>query len=89
MSTLVGGIGISLIHLYSIFNLQLVCPFFFNLILKCQTETVNGTSNSKLYLPFFTRAILKEQTFGLCLYVLRLCNVQVFYCIQLVQDLNL
>ena len=43
-----------------------------------------------LFAIFFTRAILKGLSFGLCLYVLHLCNVQhVLYCVQLVRDLNL
>ena len=61
MSTLVGGMGsicclIALVlvflhlYIYNIFNLQLflfsLFYNFFNLILKRQTETVNGTSVS-------------------------------------------
>ena len=77
---------------YSIFNLQLFLSIllnnFFNLVLKHQIETINGTSISYLYLPCFTRAIPKRRTFGLCLCVLSLYNVHVLYCIQLVWDLN-
>ena len=36
-----------------------------------------------LFYVLFTRAILKGLAFGLCLYVLRLCNVHVLYRIQL------
>ena len=68
------------------FNLQLFLSvlfyYFFNLVFKRQTETVNGTSISPFYLPFFTRPVPKGLTFGLCLYVLCLCNVYVLYCIK-------
>ena len=62
-------------HLYSVFNLRLFLSFFYifkNLVLKRQTETVNGTSICTLYLPFFMRVIPKGLTFEVCLYVLRL-----------------
>ena len=89
MSTLIGGmcsicchmaLVLAFMHLYSIFSLQLSLSIlfflFFNLVLKRQTETVNGTSISYLlYLPFFSRAIPKGLTFGLCLYVLRVCKL--------------
>ena len=71
------------------------CPFFFIILLiwygnaRRQTETVNGTSISKLDLPFFTRAIPKGLSFELFVYVIRSCNVHVLYCIHFVGDLNL
>ena len=42
------------------------CLFFYKRVLKRQTETVSGTSITKLYLPLITRAIPKGLTFGLC-----------------------
>ena len=81
--------------LYNIFNLRLVLSilFFynvFNLVLKWQTETVNEWYQPLLTLfgHFFARAIPTGLTFGLCLGVLRSCNVHVLYYIQLVLDLN-
>ena len=65
------------------FVLCILFLIFFILVWTRQIKTVNGTSISKLYLPsfFFTRAIPKGLTFGLCLYVLCLYNVHVLYCI--------
>ena len=71
---------LAFMHLYSIFNWRLVffkctflCVYFFNLVLKRQTETVNTIMVSASRAPnviclsfFFTRAIPKGQTFGLC-----------------------
>ena len=65
---------LAFMHLYSILTFKLFLPILFynfcNQVLKRQTETLNGTSISELYLPLFflfflTRAIPK----GLCLYV--------------------
>ena len=81
------GILLAFMHVYCIFNLLLFLSIlfynFFNLVLKRQTKMVNSTSIFILLtlLPFFTRAIPKGLTFGgICLYVLRLCNVHVLYC---------
>ena len=74
-----------------IFNLQL---FWFILKINkksgIETPDRNGQWYQHLlyYLPFFTRAIPKGLTFGLDLYVLRLCNAHVLYCIQHVRDLT-
>ena len=65
MSNLVGGMCsiichmaliLAFMHLYCIFNLllpMLFKTFVFNLVLKRQSETVNGTSISYIYMPFF------------------------------------
>ena len=63
--TLRGWLGIR--HQVSIYFERWRNCVSFMLVLKRQTETVNGTSISYLYLPFFTRAIPKGLTFGLCL----------------------
>ena len=67
---------LAFMHLYSIFYLQLFLSILFynlsNLVLKHQTETVDGTSISQLCLPFFMRVMPKGLTFGLCLHVLLL-----------------
>ena len=77
----------SLVLLPSPVALSVLLLSFSALALK--TETVNGTCISELYLPYCTRATPKGLTFRLCLYVSRLCNVHVLFCIQLVQDLHL
>ena len=67
---------LAFICIYIVFiNCDCFCPFFYfiifkkNLISKRQTEAVNGSSIFELYLPFFfTRAIPKGLTSGLCLY---------------------
>ena len=82
---------LAFMHLYSILNLRLLLSILFynflNLVLKRQTEIVNGTSISSLYLPFFTKAIPKGLPFGLWVYVLRLCNGHALYCIQFVCEI--
>ena len=52
---------------------------------------VNGTSVSKLYLPFFFRSNIEETNFRIMFVRVTLiteCNVHVLYCIQLVLDLT-
>ena len=76
------------ISLYSILYCDCFCPvfiiFIFYLVLKCQIKIVSGASISYYFAIFFTTAIPKGLTFGLCLYILRLCNVHVLYSVQLV-----
>ena len=51
---------------------------------------VNGDHLLTLFASFifiFTRAIAKGLIFGLCLYVVRSCNVHDLYCIELEENL--
>ena len=87
MSTLVGGIS-----LYAFISYFFVHSFFFSFYSGIETPDRNWQWYQRLltlFAIFLTRAIPKGLTFGLSVYVLRLCNVHVLYCIQRVRDLNL
>ena len=88
--------SLAFMYLYSIFNCNCVCPFLSIFVLSgIETPDRNGQWYQHLitqlfaFVFCFTRAIPKGLTFGLCLYVLRVCNVHVLYSIQLVRDLKL
>ena len=88
-------LALNALILYSNFNLQLFLFILFYSFLNSGIETPDRNGQNwyqhllTLFAFFvFTRAIPKGLAFGLCLYVLRLCNVHVLYCIQLVRYLK-
>ena len=101
MSSLAGGmcslcchmaLVFACMHFYSIFNLRLLLFILFYIFILSGIETPERNSQCyqhilTLFAIFFTRAIPKGLPFGLCWYVLRLCNVHVLYCIQLVSEI--
>ena len=83
------------LYIYSIFNLWLFLSIlfynFFNLVLKRQTEMVNGTSiDSLLFLPFFFNESNAEGTnfriTFICFMFVK-CACLVLYCFQLLKYL--
>ena len=80
--------------LYTVFLIcYCFCPFlsiyFFNLVLKRQSRNGQWYQHLLTLFAIFHKSNTEGANFGLCLYVLRWCNVHVLYCIQLVPELNL
>ena len=100
MSTLVGGMCSISCHMalvlafmhYSIFSLQLFLSIlfynYFNLLLKRQTKRSMVPAFPNFICFFFYESNTEGTNFRIMfIYVLRLYNVLVLYCIQLVSDL--